>query len=192
MPSRKVRQNPEFIAQAVMETPLGLIFLVFSTHGLKRLIFAEEKEFREGVVLGATPETQSLAPGILKDWHDRVAQALDDYFAGKPADFASLPLDLIGSPFQLRLWHELRLIPFGRTVSYRELALRLGDPRASRAVGQACRANPLPIIIPCHRVIGADGSLGGYSSWLLRKRWLLWHEGVSLTRKSRTRGPRLP
>jgi methylated-DNA-[protein]-cysteine S-methyltransferase len=105
------------------------------------------------------------------------SRELARYFAGS-ADFHTLTLDLHGTPFQLRVWQELRRIPWGATISYRELARRVGRPQAFRAVGQANGANPIPIIIPCHRVIAANGSLGGYSSGLERKRWLLKHEGV--------------
>ena len=105
-------------------------------------------------------------------------QALSRYFDAGATDFADLPLDLRGTPFQLRVWQELRQIPRGRAISYKELARRAGSPRASRAVGQANGRNPVPIIVPCHRVIAADGSLGGYSSGLDRKRWLLRHEGA--------------
>jgi len=108
-----------------------------------------------------------------------IKEELASYFNGSPTTFASLPLDPQGTPFQLRVWQELRQIPWGRTISYKELAARVGNPRACRAVGQANGANPIPLIIPCHRVIAADGSLGGYSSGLERKRWLLRHEGVS-------------
>jgi len=167
-------------AQAIMETPVGLALLFFSSKGLQRLAFAGEKDFKEGVVMGSTPETQALPQGVLKNWHDRVALALEDYFHGNPAPFPSLDLDLQGTSFQLRVWQELRKIPYGETITYRELARRLGNPKASRAVGQACGANPVPLIIPCHRVIAADGSLGGYSSGLERKRWLQRHEGVDI------------
>jgi methylated-DNA-[protein]-cysteine S-methyltransferase len=108
---------------------------------------------------------------------------LTDYFAGRPADFSSLPLDLAGTPFQQRVWRELRRLPPGQTVSYAELARRLGQPRAARAVGQALKRNPLPILIPCHRVLAARGQLGGYSSGLERKLWLLRHEGVDIGRR---------
>jgi methylated-DNA-[protein]-cysteine S-methyltransferase len=108
----------------------------------------------------------------------RVVKELYGFFAGEPTDFRDLPLDLQGTPFQLRVWQELRRIPWGDTISYRELARRAGSPRAFRAVGQANACNPIPIIIPCHRVISADGGLGGYSSGLWRKRWLLDHEGA--------------
>jgi methylated-DNA-[protein]-cysteine S-methyltransferase len=115
---------------------------------------------------------------VLQKWHNRVAQALEDYFIGTPPDFSSLPLDLQGTSFQRRVWHALQAIPWGATVSYGELARRLDHPRAGRAVGQAVGANPLPIIIPCHRVIAAGGKLGGYGGGLDRKRWLLHHEGA--------------
>lgn len=176
MPLRKSTSKETLTAQAVMETPLGLVFLCFSAKGLQRLIMAGESEFRQGVVIGYTSETQSLPQGVLKTWHDQVAQALDDYFSGRPADFTALPLDLKGSPFHLRVWQELRKIPPGETVSYQELARRLGNPKASRAVGQACGKNPIPLIVPCHRVIASSGALGGFSSGLARKRWLLEHE----------------
>ena len=87
---------------------------------------------------------------------------LESYFAGKLHRF-DLPLRIEGTPFQLKVWEQLRQIPYGQTVSYRELARRAGQPGASRAVGGANRRNPIPIVVPCHRVISADGTLGGYS-----------------------------
>jgi methylated-DNA-[protein]-cysteine S-methyltransferase len=171
-------RNAPLTAQAAMETPVGLAFLFFSAKGLERLAFGGEKGFEEGIGVEATPETQSLPEGVQKTWHDQVAQALEDFFAGKPVAANDLPLDLQGTPFQLRVWQELQKILRGETVSYQELAQRVGRPKAARAVGQACGANPIPLLIPCHRVIASDGSLGGYSSGLERKRWLLKHEGA--------------
>ena len=101
--------------------------------------------------------------------------------AAAPASFKNLPLDLEGSPFHLRVWQELMKIPPGETISYQEMARRLGNPQASRAVGQACGANPIPLIVPCHRVIAKSGALGGFSSGLERKRGLLAHEIVKVT-----------
>jgi O-6-methylguanine DNA methyltransferase len=175
-PSTK-NQKPAMPAQAVIETPVGLAFMYFSAKGLARLAFADEKDFKEGVLVGATPETESLPKGLLQEWHQRVAQALEDYFSGPNGAANDLPLDLKGTSFQLRVWQELSKIPQGETISYQELARRAGAPKAARAAGQACGANPIPILIPCHRVVAADGSLGGYSSGLERKRWLLRHEG---------------
>jgi methylated-DNA-[protein]-cysteine S-methyltransferase len=102
---------------------------------------------------------------------------LDEYFAGKRRDF-DLPLAPSGTPFQRRVWRGLTEIGFGETLSYGQLAKRIKNPKASRAVGLANGANPIAIVVPCHRVIGADGSLTGYGGGLERKRWLLAHEGV--------------
>ncbi|MDI6852338.1 MAG: methylated-DNA--[protein]-cysteine S-methyltransferase [Deltaproteobacteria bacterium] len=186
-PSTK-KPKPALPAQAVVETPVGLAFMFFSDKGLTRLAFAEEKDFKEGVMVGGTPETESLPKGLLQEWHQRVAQALEDYFTGDNGVANNLPLDLKGTPFQLRVWQELRKIPRRETISYQELARRAGSPQAARAAGQACGANPVPILIPCHRVVAADGSLGGYSSGLERKRWLLKHEGVNVEKGKGRKG----
>ena len=113
-----------------------------------------------------------------------VESQLDAYFAGEREDF-DLPLALHGTDFQMRVWEQLTRIPYGETISYSQLALRLGDPKLVRAVGLANGRNPVSIIVPCHRVIGADGSLVGYGGGLERKQWLLEHEAV-------TSGRRLP
>jgi methylated-DNA-[protein]-cysteine S-methyltransferase len=105
------------------------------------------------------------------------SRQLQAYFAGERREF-DLPLAPYGSDFQRRVWSALLEIPYGETISYLELARRLGDPRAVRAVGSANGRNPISIIIPCHRVIGADGSLVGYGGGLERKRWLLRHEAA--------------
>jgi methylated-DNA-[protein]-cysteine S-methyltransferase len=102
---------------------------------------------------------------------------LEEYFAGKRRDF-DLPLNLDGTEFQQRVWRALTEIPYGETRSYGELAKRIGNPNASRAVGLANGRNPVSIVVPCHRVIGADGSLTGYGGGLPRKQWLLAHEGL--------------
>ena len=102
------------------------------------------------------------------------------YFSGKPVTF-HVPLDLTGgTPFQQKVWRVLCSIPYGQTRSYGWVARKLGKPGAARAVGTACGANPIPIIVPCHRVIASDGSLGGYSGGLAWKRRLLRNEGVIL------------
>lgn len=108
---------------------------------------------------------------------DRVEQQLSEYFAGSRTTF-DLPLDPPGTPFQLRVWELLRRIPYGVTTSYGDLARRLGDPQATRAVGAANGKNPIPIIVPCHRVVGSKGELTGFGGGLDRKRWLLEHEGA--------------
>lgn len=105
------------------------------------------------------------------------ARQLNEYFAGARREF-DLPLRLRGTGFQERVWGELRAIPYGTTWSYGQLAKRLGNPNASRAVGLANGQNPISILVPCHRVIGADGSLTGYGGGLECKHWLLTHEGA--------------
>ena len=109
----------------------------------------------------------------------RAREQLNEYFARTRTTF-DLPLDPAGSAFERRVWDALRAIPYGSTVSYGELARRLGDPRATRAVGAANGKNPIPIIVPCHRVVGARGELTGFGGGLDRKRWLLEHEGAAL------------
>jgi methylated-DNA-[protein]-cysteine S-methyltransferase len=113
-----------------------------------------------------------------------ISAQIDAYFAGEREEF-ELALAPHGTAFQMRVWDELTKIPYGETISYSELARRLGDLKLVRAVGTANGRNPISIIIPCHRVIGADGSLVGYGGGLERKKWLLEHEEV-------TSGRRLP
>ena len=113
---------------------------------------------------------------------DAAREQLDAYFAGELEQF-DLPLAPRGTPFQRRVWEELARIPFAETISYKELALRLGDLKLVRAVGLANGRNPVSIVIPCHRVIGADGTLVGYGGGLDRKRWLLDHEAVASGRR---------
>ena len=101
------------------------------------------------------------------------------YFKGDIAAIDSLPVETAGTPFQTSVWRALRRIRGGRTISYAELARRIGKPTAVRAAGLANGQNPISIVVPCHRVIGSDGSLTGYGGGLPRKKWLLEHEGVS-------------
>lgn len=102
---------------------------------------------------------------------------LTEYFNNERKEF-SVPLHPHGTDFQNDVWEHLLEIPFGKTISYEQLALRMGDIKKIRAVAQANGHNPIPILIPCHRVISKDGTLGGYSSGLTKKEWLLKHEGV--------------
>jgi methylated-DNA-[protein]-cysteine S-methyltransferase len=129
---------------------------------------------------GLYMDAHQHAPQKSTDWqqNDEVApfaeakQQLQEYFEGKRTTF-ELPLNPCGTEFQQRVWQELRAIPFGETRSYGELARRIGNPNASRAVGLANGRNPLSIIVPCHRVIGANGKLTGYAGGMERKEWLL-------------------
>ena len=113
-------------------------------------------------------DVQSDENSFLKD----VCMALDSYLKGELRSF-SLPYELYGTPFQISVWKEMAKIPYGETITYGELAERIGKPKASRAVANACGANPLSIIIPCHRVVAAGGKLGGYTGGLDKKIYLL-------------------
>jgi len=126
---------------------------------------------------------------IPDDWREgddllkTASEQLGAYFEGRLQRF-DLPINLIGTPFQLGVWERLRKIPYGETISYMELARRVGNPSASRAVGSANGRNPISIIVPCHRVIAAAGTLGGYGGGLDRKLWLLEHEAHVLGREA--------
>jgi methylated-DNA-[protein]-cysteine S-methyltransferase len=125
----------------------------------------------------------SKRPSIV-DWREdpdervlrETANQLNEYFSGKRRKF-ELPLKFSGTEFQQRVWHALTEIPFGETRTYSQLARHIGNPAACRAVGLANGKNPIAVIVPCHRVIGADGSLTGFGGGLPRKEWLLGHEG---------------
>ncbi len=132
------------------------------------------KKFGRGRGSWLEPATGSLAAAL----HEHAIAQLEEYFAGRRREF-NLPLDLsAGTPFQQAVWTALLGIPYGQTWSYRQVAEAVGRPRAARAVGQANRANPVPIIVPCHRVIGADGSLRGYGGGLPLEIRLLRLEGA--------------
>lgn len=142
--------------------------------------------FGDGVALqGLYMDSHEVWPEKKADWvwdeapFKAVIVQLLEYFERRRTRF-ELPLAAVGTPFQQRVWAALLEIPFGVTISYGELAARLGDPKASRAVGLANGRNPISIIVPCHRVIGANGNLTGYGGGLDRKEWLLRHEGALL------------
>lgn len=146
--------------EIVLDSPVGLLRLTASEQGLVR------------VALHASGPAGGDAPtGVLAD----AVRQLREYFEGAREVF-DLPLEPEGTPFQREVWAALSAIPFGETTSYSEIATRIGRPDAVRAVGSANGQNPIPIIIPCHRVIGADGSLMGFGGGLPMKKWLLRHE----------------
>lgn len=155
-------------------TPLGeMLAAVDEQDRVVCLEFVDGRAVGDRVAqLGAAAEMQWSRDGV-----ERVRLELTEYLAGQRREF-TLGVEPQGTPFQLRVWEELRHIPRGTTLSYQDLANRLGQPGAVRAVGQANGANPVAIIIPCHRVVGADGQLVGYAGGLPRKRALLELEGV--------------
>lgn len=111
-----------------------------------------------------------------------VSKHIRSYFAGALDALDSIEVDMHGTPFQKRVWSALRRVPRGTTASYGEIAARIGRPRAVRAVGMTNARNPIVLVVPCHRIIGSDGSLTGYGGGLERKRWLLAHEGAPAQR----------
>jgi methylated-DNA-[protein]-cysteine S-methyltransferase len=143
-------------------TPLGHLTLVGSQAGLREVRWGDEADGIRGGGSGS---------GLLGE----AERQLRAYFAGELWCF-DLPLDLVGTAFQLAAWNALADIPYGTTISYGEQARRLGRPHAARAVGAANGRNPLAVVLPCHRLIGADGSLVGYGGGVARKRILLEHE----------------
>ncbi len=135
--------------------------------------------FLTGIIMDGQRHAPPPSPDHRPDdqWFTDIAEQIDAYFAGDLSSF-DVPLRMTGTEFQRRVWSELQAIPYGETVSYGELARALGSPGAVRAVGLANGRNPITIIVPCHRVIGADGSLTGYGGGLERKAWLLDHEAA--------------
>jgi methylated-DNA-[protein]-cysteine S-methyltransferase len=153
------------VRHTVVDTPIGPLTLVASVDALREVRF---------------PNARSPGPtdGPADPGHAVLAQAvreLAEYFAGERTDF-DVVLDPRGSAFQRQIWRGLATIPYGETVSYGEQARRLGHAGKARAVGAANGRNPLPVILPCHRVVGSDGSLTGFGGGLPTKAWLLHHE----------------
>jgi methylated-DNA-[protein]-cysteine S-methyltransferase len=153
------------MSHLTIDSPIGPLTPIASDDGLRGIRFANDR---------ARPVTDGPADPdhpVLSE----AARQLDEYFAGERQQF-DLPLEPAGTEFQLAAWQALTRIPYGRTVSYGEQARRLGLAGKARAVGAANGRNPLPIVVPCHRVIGADGSLVGFGGGLEVKAWLLDHE----------------
>src|SRR6266513_1040315 len=147
-------------------SPIGELMLTASESALTGVYFPKARR----VEIGKAGDSEILRA---------TARQLSEYFAHKRTSF-DLPLAAAGTPFEQSVWRLLRELPYGTTTSYGELARRLGDPNEARAVGAANGKNPIPIIVPCHRVIGASGDLTGFGGGLDRKRWLLEHEGTLL------------
>jgi methylated-DNA-[protein]-cysteine S-methyltransferase len=153
-----------------IDSPVDRLLVTGDGHFVTGLYFPEHRGGR-----GVESEWQ-LSEATFAD----VRRQLAEYFAGERQQF-DVPLKLAGTPFQQRVWQELVQIPFGTTITYAELARRSGDAQASRAVGHANGRNPISILVPCHRVIGASGKLTGYAGGVEKKEWLLaWERRVAL------------
>lgn len=157
------------LASRTVPSPLGTVTVVAAPTGLRAVLFPGRVWPPEAEA--PTPSTEAMA--------DEAAGQLAAWFAGERHEF-DLPLDLAGPAFSVAVWQALAGIPYGATVSYGELARRVGRPGAARAVGGAVGRNPVPIVLPCHRVIGAGGALTGFGGGLDSKRWLLGHEAAAV------------
>jgi len=153
----------ENVFKAYYESEPGLIEITAGETGIITLYFTKKKS-------NLKSDSKSF-PVHLKD----CIRQLDEYFKGKRMTF-DLPLIISGTDFQKKVWNELKKIPFGKTASYKEIALKAGNIKAVRAIGNANNKNKIAVIIPCHRVIGSDGKLSGYAGGVKRKKWLLEHE----------------
>ena len=153
-----------------MDSPVGTLRLVADSHGLREIRFERERHPKK-----AYPDWIHANEPAASAPIDIACMQLEEYFAGTRQHF-ELPLHPLGTPFQLEVWSELGRIPYGITISYGELARRIDKPLAVRAVGAANGRNPLPIVLPCHRVIGANGALTGFGGGLPTKRFLLTME----------------
>lgn len=157
------------LATVTLDTPIGRLRLAATETGLAAVLFPNQKD-------KVFPKREGSAKA--RAHLDKAANALSRYFEGKLTDFAGLTLAAEGTAFQKSVWAALARIPFGETRSYADIARAIGNPKGVRAVGLANGKNPLPIIVPCHRVIGADGSLTGFGGGLPTKKWLLEFEGI--------------
>lgn len=154
--------------EALLNSPLGTCRITANDSGILSISFPEDKD------LAASVSTS------FENIHlERAVKELESYFAGNLTQFTSV-LAPEGTEFQIRVWERLSQIPFGVTKSYGQIADEIGQPKASRAVGGANNKNPIPIMIPCHRVIGSSNALVGFGCGLWRKQWMLEHEGIAL------------
>ncbi len=155
-----------------MESPIGSLLLVWREETLCALSF----DYREERMAASLKARFGEVELVRASGPNRFRSLMEDYFAGDLAVLEGIAVETGGTPFQQNVWRLLREIPAGKTASYGELAAKLNTPGASRAVGMANNRNPVAIVVPCHRVIGANGSMIGYGGGLDRKRWLLAHE----------------
>jgi methylated-DNA-[protein]-cysteine S-methyltransferase len=166
-----LREGLADVRYDVVESPVGALLLAATDRGLCRISYTVEG--------GDESLARDFGVRVLRAPLDDVRRELDEYFEGRRREF-DLPLDLRVVGFQESVLHELALVPYGATDTYGHLAAKVGKPRAARAVGMVMNRNPIPIVLPCHRIVGANGSLTGYAGGLHVKRALLELEGVAL------------
>jgi methylated-DNA-[protein]-cysteine S-methyltransferase len=156
----------------IVDSPIGGLFVAATERGLCRISF-----WPDGMEEALA---RAFGPRVLRSPLDDVRRELDEYFDGRRRDF-DLPLDLRVAPFHEEVLRELARVPYGHTDTYGHLAALVGRPKAARAVGTVMNRNPIPIVLPCHRIVGANGSLTGYGGGLPAKRYLLGLEGATLS-----------
>jgi methylated-DNA-[protein]-cysteine S-methyltransferase len=164
------------VAWAVEDTPIGPLTLAATTSGVVKIAFGADESALAELAATVSPRLVRLPRRL-----DGLRRELDEYFAGRRRDF-DVGLDRrLSHGYRLAVLEELSRVRFGETVTYKDLAQRTGHPKASRAVGTAMATNPIPIVVPCHRVLRTGGALGGYGGGLDTKAWLLRHEGALLS-----------
>ncbi len=166
-----MNKENEKIYTAYYKSPLGLLKIICSDNAIRELSFAKADEKNAEI-----PQCDMIK---------KVFTELDEYFAGRRTSFDDLPLESFGTPFQERVWAALREIPYGETCSYKDIAIKAGNEKACRAVGMANHNNPIAIIVPCHRVIGAKGEITGYAGGIEAKEFLLRLENGGKTIKEK-------
>jgi len=172
---------PEILFRDQLETPIGTMLVITDKQERMRALDWSDYEERMHRLLRLYGKKEKRAFELQSaSLPTAIHEALDAYFAGNFALLNNIPVHVTGTVFQQAVWRALRNIPVGTTLSYGALAKKLGRPKAVRAVGTANGANPVGIVIPCHRVIGMDGAMAGYGGGLGRKRWLLAHENTCI------------
>lgn len=169
---RQAFDGVPLVAQAVIDSPIGPLTALATAKGIAGLWF-DDQTHRPGA-LAAPVDARDAHIAAMRRW-------LEAYWCGRDPSPREVPLDLHGSAFQRAVWQALLTIPLGRTKTYGEIAAQVGGGAVPRATGSAVGRNPVSILVPCHRVIGANGSLTGYAGGLPRKERLLQHEGILLT-----------
>lgn len=167
------------VSLSIVDSPLDPLRAAWTERGLAALWMQAQRHGPADTALAAVPQDRPM-PADVQVWDARLRDWLARYFRGESVELAQagLPLDLHGTDFQRRVWTALQGLPWGRSSTYGEIAASLGQAQASRAVGAAVGRNPVSILVPCHRIVGRDGSLTGYAGGLERKRHLLRLEGL--------------
>ena len=174
--------QPDYLTLDRIDAPIGAFLIATDDQGALRAVDFWDNEASLRRLLARQYGRVTVAFGQSPA---PIRQAFADYFAGDIRALEAIPVETVGTAFQRKVWAALQRIPAGETRSYGQLAAEIGEPKAMRAVGLANGQNPVAIVVPCHRVIGADGSLTGFGGGLPRKRWLLRHEGAAFKENRR-------